>query len=406
MMPLGGGNTTSGSSTIASTTTPTMTKGILASLTVTTMTIETAHTKLSKGMIALIAVICILAVGALIGPVQFHPYLEVVILNALVLFISVGIGICFRLRKAGKNLGVRSLSECPAPSTPVGLSSIITGTSVGSPRPAQKTLSDRFDTRKPGNSPEHLNELEKGQLPQVQPQSQVNQPKERLSYRILGHPYQAVSQEWASTGQANAPGRSDMRMRPAALELPINSFAAGSGPSCSPRSPPSAFSNHTIQRSTSSSTHMKTDSAGSTRRSEETVVALGQSRMPARPPVAMKNLVPPERRLSISFLSLDDGESTCSNVAALSSPALTLAGQANRKSEQQNANKGVINSTPRLMTAAASYKRVLHDELSVKVGDVMKVLREYDDGWCIVEQIGVANAQTGAVPRICLQEQL
>jgi len=37
----------------------------------------------------------------------------------------------------------------------------------------------------------------------------------------------------------------------------------------------------------------------------------------------------------------------------------------------------------------------------LRVGDVAKLLADFDDGWCIVER----NGTTGAVPKVCLRER-
>jgi hypothetical protein len=60
---------------------------------------------------------------------------------------------------------------------------------------------------------------------------------------------------------------------------------------------------------------------------------------------------------------------------------------------------------PRLMVVANTFVPNLDDELSVKIGDTVRLLEEFKDGWCTVQYVGKVDAARGAVPRICLQER-
>ncbi|KAH0583514.1 hypothetical protein H2248_009141 [Termitomyces sp. 'cryptogamus'] len=60
---------------------------------------------------------------------------------------------------------------------------------------------------------------------------------------------------------------------------------------------------------------------------------------------------------------------------------------------------------PRLMTVSASFTPTLDDELAIKLGDIVRMLEEYKDGWCFVQRVGRIDAPKGAVPRFCLQER-
>ncbi|RDB22178.1 hypothetical protein Hypma_010610 [Hypsizygus marmoreus] len=60
---------------------------------------------------------------------------------------------------------------------------------------------------------------------------------------------------------------------------------------------------------------------------------------------------------------------------------------------------------PRLMTVAASFTPTLDDELAIKLGDTVRMVDEYRDGWCLVQRVGRIDAPKGAVPRFCLQER-
>ena len=57
----------------------------------------------------------------------------------------------------------------------------------------------------------------------------------------------------------------------------------------------------------------------------------------------------------------------------------------------------------RLMTVVARYAPKLPDELHVKLGDVVRVIAEYKDGWCFAQLLGTIDAPKGVVPLVCLQ---
>jgi hypothetical protein len=60
---------------------------------------------------------------------------------------------------------------------------------------------------------------------------------------------------------------------------------------------------------------------------------------------------------------------------------------------------------PRLMNVIMSYTPTLPDEISVKVGDTIRLMQEYRDGWCFVQFVGKIDAPKGVVPRVCLEER-
>lgn len=60
---------------------------------------------------------------------------------------------------------------------------------------------------------------------------------------------------------------------------------------------------------------------------------------------------------------------------------------------------------PRLMTVVAPYVPTLTDELRVSVGDTVRLMLEYKDGWGFVQFVGKGDAPKGVVPMICLQER-
>ncbi|EAU88901.2 hypothetical protein CC1G_12842 [Coprinopsis cinerea okayama7 len=62
-------------------------------------------------------------------------------------------------------------------------------------------------------------------------------------------------------------------------------------------------------------------------------------------------------------------------------------------------------SLPRLMTAITRFVPTLDDELLLQVGDTVRVIEEYRDGWCLVQQVGRIDSPRGVVPAVCLQER-
>jgi hypothetical protein len=57
----------------------------------------------------------------------------------------------------------------------------------------------------------------------------------------------------------------------------------------------------------------------------------------------------------------------------------------------------------RLMTVVARYSPNLPDELPVKLGDIVRIIAEYKDGWCFAQLLGTIDAPKGVVPLVCLQ---
>jgi len=60
---------------------------------------------------------------------------------------------------------------------------------------------------------------------------------------------------------------------------------------------------------------------------------------------------------------------------------------------------------PRLVTVAQTFPKTLHDELEVKVGETLRLLQEFKDGWTLCQRVGPADAERGAVPSCCIAER-
>jgi hypothetical protein len=59
---------------------------------------------------------------------------------------------------------------------------------------------------------------------------------------------------------------------------------------------------------------------------------------------------------------------------------------------------------PRLMVVAGLYVPSLSDELSIRLGETVRMVEEYEDEWCLVQRVGRTD-ERGVVPRFCLTER-
>ncbi len=296
----------------------------------------------------------------------------------------------------------RSMAASPfGYSTSGGASGTPPGTITGNSR---EGLDER--TRRPEQSYSPRREPQTRWAPPPRPQTRPSQPARQTSdnhdeprFRFVAHPYQnRPSQESGTSLPTDAP---------LDLALPVSSPAVGNDPPQSSTSPPPSGHSTGIQ-------------SNSTEKSEEKKAASSQqgpSRVEPKPTNTL-NAPPMERRLSTSFLMFDDVETpTSSNVhlpALYQSPATLYQSPALPSSTghtpnlnlnpnpdaNANANSGGT-AAPRFITVVAPYRPLLSDELPLRVGDVARLLAEFDDGWCIVERNGV----TGAVPKVCLRER-
>lgn len=264
------------------------------------------------------------------------------------------------------------------------------------------------------------------QRPQTQPQTRSSQQRgssgidEEPRFRFVAHPYQINAQDSSTSLPADSEAfQQQANELPPALALPVSSHAGGDQP---PPSPP--LSGKSLY-SQSSFTHVKLDNGV---KSEDT--AASSSRRPGMEPKRItSNPTPLERKFSKSFLDIETQSTSTdhcvqnlprcqqtpatlflspavlfrSPAALFESPALASSnGHTPNPNTRINANKEDKEgkTTSRLMMVDASYTPLLSDELPLKLGDVVRLLHEFDDGWCIVER----NGTTGAVPNVCLKE--
>jgi hypothetical protein len=57
------------------------------------------------------------------------------------------------------------------------------------------------------------------------------------------------------------------------------------------------------------------------------------------------------------------------------------------------------------MVVTTSFESTRHDELGLRTGETLRLIREFDDEWCLVQRVGRSNAEKGVVPRFCLSER-
>jgi hypothetical protein len=62
-------------------------------------------------------------------------------------------------------------------------------------------------------------------------------------------------------------------------------------------------------------------------------------------------------------------------------------------------------SLPRLMVVTTAFEATLHDEIELRTGETLRLIREFDDEWCLVQRVGRHTAEKGVVPRFCLSER-
>ncbi|KAI1791704.1 hypothetical protein LXA43DRAFT_888644 [Ganoderma leucocontextum] len=113
--------------------------------------------------------------------------------------------------------------------------------------------------------------------------------------------------------------------------------------------------------------------------------------------------------LKLPIVTVSDENSTL-GVPSMPSPVPSPRRTSSFMKEAPEANlkpkvslKGQKN--PRKMLVEHTFIPSLADELSIKVGEVLTMLEEYEDEWCLVERLGSRSAERGVVPRFCLRER-
>lgn len=56
------------------------------------------------------------------------------------------------------------------------------------------------------------------------------------------------------------------------------------------------------------------------------------------------------------------------------------------------------------MTVANLFTPSMDDELAIAIGETVRLVEEYQDGWCLIQRLG-EDSQRGVVPHFCLMDQ-
>lgn len=67
-----------------------------------------------------------------------------------------------------------------------------------------------------------------------------------------------------------------------------------------------------------------------------------------------------------------------------------------------NTTGDVGSQLPRLVVVVKMYLPTLNDELAVKCGEILRLRKEFKDGWCAVERL--SSEERGVLPRFCVSE--
>ena len=64
-----------------------------------------------------------------------------------------------------------------------------------------------------------------------------------------------------------------------------------------------------------------------------------------------------------------------------------------------------LKSLPQLMLVTTSFEPTLDDELRLRTGETLRLIKDFEDEWCLVQRVGRPDAEKGVVPRFCLTER-
>ncbi|KAJ7154207.1 hypothetical protein C8R46DRAFT_447012 [Mycena filopes] len=89
----------------------------------------------------------------------------------------------------------------------------------------------------------------------------------------------------------------------------------------------------------------------------------------------------------------------------LPSPARSASFAAHQSASFSQMDKVDEENMPRLMNVVETFTPSMEDELLIQIGETVRVLEEYQDGWALVQRIGRFDAPKGVVPRSCIAER-
>jgi len=138
-----------------------------------------------------------------------------------------------------------------------------------------------------------------------------------------------------------------------------------------------------------------------TPRSRASLKSLASSQSLIIPDFEPLPVISPARSASFAPKDLDLPSPPPPHTPPANSTSGSAGGQIGSSHVEHDEDAGVAPS--RLMTVVARYAPNLPDELHVKLGDVVRVIAEYKDGWCFAQLLGTLDAPKGVVPLVCLQ---
>ena len=138
---------------------------------------------------------------------------------------------------------------------------------------------------------------------------------------------------------------------------------------------------------------------------------------PSSPPPPPPSPPPPALNLPTVTVTHEENRSNSNNLAVPATPSVvvsprrtssfgleTPAGLGEGASLRAKPSvKG--QKLPRKMLVEHTFVPTLADELAIKVGEVILMLEEYEDEWCLVERVGKNAGDRGVIPRFCLCER-
>jgi Variant SH3 domain len=87
------------------------------------------------------------------------------------------------------------------------------------------------------------------------------------------------------------------------------------------------------------------------------------------------------------------------------SESFTPAASAAKSSRPSIATVITPKSLPRLMLVTKSFEPTRDDELALRSGETLRLIKEFEDEWCLVQRVGRPEAEKGVVPRFCLVDR-
>jgi Variant SH3 domain len=57
------------------------------------------------------------------------------------------------------------------------------------------------------------------------------------------------------------------------------------------------------------------------------------------------------------------------------------------------------------MLVTTAFEPTRDDELSVRSGEILRLVKEFEDEWCLVQRVGGPEAERGVIPRFCLVDR-